>query len=74
LCGAIPPTDALVKFFSAKLAEELVRDGMQPNLLIGNNVLPQAPDLRSFVKGMETLFRPNGMITLEFPHLMRFAR
>jgi len=61
----------LVKFFSAELAEELVRDGMQADLLVGNNVLAQVPDLRDFVKGMKTLLRPNGIITLEFPHLMR---
>lgn len=61
----------LVKFFSAELAEELVRDGMQADLLVGNNVLAQVPDLRGFVKGMKTLLGPNGIITLEFPHLMR---
>jgi len=60
-----------VKFFSAELAEELARDGMQADLLIGNNVLAQVPDLRGFVKGMKILLRPNGIITLEFPHLMR---
>ena len=61
----------LVKFFSAEQAEELVRDGMQADLLLGNNVLAQVPDLRSFVKGMKTLLKPQGIITLEFPHLMR---
>ena len=61
----------LVKFFSAELAEELARDGMQADLLIGNNVLAQVPDLRGFVKGMKILLRPNGIITLESPHLMR---
>jgi hypothetical protein len=61
----------LVKFFSAELAEELVRDGVQADLLVGNNVLAQVPDLRGFVKGMKTLLRPSGIITLEFPHLMR---
>ena len=61
----------LVKFFSADLAEELVRDGTQADLLVGNNVLAQVPDLRSFVKGMKTLLKPQGIITLEFPHLMR---
>src|SRR5246127_1014497 len=61
----------LVKFFSAELAEELVRDGVQADLLFGNNVLAQVPDLRSFAKGMKTLLRLNGTITLEFPHLLR---
>ena len=61
----------LVKFFSAELAEELVREGMQADPLVGNNVLAQVPDLRSFVKGMKALLKPQGIITLEFPHLMR---
>jgi len=61
----------LVNFFGAELAEELLRDGTQADLLLGNNVLAQVPDLRSFVKGMKTLLKPHGIITLEFPHLMR---
>lgn len=61
----------LVKFFGAEMAEELVREGMQADLLLGNNVLAQVPDLRSFVKGMKVLLKPRGVITLEFPHLMR---
>src|SRR5262245_10833678 len=61
----------LVKFFGAELAEELVRDGTQADLLLGNNVLAQVPDLRSFVKGMKILLKRYGIITLEFPHLMR---
>ncbi len=61
----------LMKFFSAELAEELVGDGTQADLLIGNNVLAQVPNLRGFVKGMKILLKPNGIITLEFPHLMR---
>jgi SAM-dependent methyltransferase len=61
----------LVKFFGAGLAEELVRDGMQADLLLGNNVLAQVPDLRSFVRGLKILLKPQGIITLEFPHLMR---
>jgi SAM-dependent methyltransferase len=61
----------LVKFFNAELAEELMRDGTQADLLVGNNVLAQVPDLRGFVKGMKTLLKPQGIITLEFPHLVR---
>jgi 2-polyprenyl-3-methyl-5-hydroxy-6-metoxy-1,4-benzoquinol methylase len=64
----------LVKFFGAELAEELARDGVQADLLLGNNVLAQVPDLRSFVKGMKTLLTPQGIITLEFPHLMRLIQ
>jgi len=61
----------LVKFFGQELAAEMVREGTQADLIVGNNVLAQVPDLRSFVAGMKTLLSPQGVITLEFPHLMR---
>jgi hypothetical protein len=61
----------LVKFFGQELAAEMVRDGTQADLILGNNVLAQVPDVCSFVQGMKTLLKPQGVITLEFPHLMR---
>jgi len=61
----------VVKFFGEDLAHELVKDGKEADLVIGNNVLAQVPDLNSFVKGMKILLKPNGIITVEFPHLMR---
>lgn len=61
----------LVKFFGRELAAQMVRDGIQADLIVGNNVLAQVPDLCSFVAGMKTLLKPQGAITLEFPHLMR---
>jgi hypothetical protein len=39
--------------------------------LVGNNVFAHVPDLNDFVKGMTIVLKPNGIITLEFPHLMR---
>lgn len=61
----------MVKFFSHELAEELVRDGVQGDLVIGNNVLAQVPDLNSFIVGIRTILKPEGVCTLEFPHLLR---
>ena len=61
----------LVKFFGREMAAEMVRDGTQADLIVGNNVLAQVPDVCSFVAGMKTLLKPQGVITLEFPHLMR---
>jgi SAM-dependent methyltransferase len=61
----------LVKFFGEELARELAAAGKQADLLIGNNVLAQVPDLNSFVGGMKILLKPQGVITMEFPHLMR---
>ena len=61
----------LVKFFGENVARELVSEGMKADLLVGNNVLAQVSDLNDFVRGMKILLKPQGIITLEFPHLMR---
>jgi SAM-dependent methyltransferase len=59
----------MVEFFGLDLARRLVSEGKGADLIIGNNVLAQVPDLNDFVGGMATFLRPNGVITLEFPHL-----
>ena len=60
-----------VGFFTSDLAKTLVQQGHRADLIIGNNVLAQVPDLNDFVAGMHLLLAPEGMITLEFPHLVR---
>ncbi len=59
----------LVKFFSLETANELVAKKKQADLLIGNNVLAQVPDLSSFIQGIKVLLKPQGVVTAEFPHL-----
>jgi SAM-dependent methyltransferase len=61
----------LVAFFGTKLAEELVASGRTADLVIGNNVLAQVPDLHDFTGGLCRLLKPEGVLTLEFPHLAR---
>ena len=61
----------LVAFFGRALAERLAAEGRQADLIAGNNVLAQVPDLNDFVAGLATLLKPEGVLTLEFPHLMR---
>src|SRR5262249_36279756 len=61
----------LVEFFGTALADRLVAEGKDADLIIGNNVLAQVPDLNDFVAGMKRLLAPEGVITLEFPHLQR---
>ncbi|MDH3262262.1 MAG: class I SAM-dependent methyltransferase [Acidimicrobiia bacterium] len=63
--------ETLVKFFDADLAEKLRQDGRAADLVIGNNVLAQVPNLNSFVEGINLLLAPNGVVTIEFPHLLR---
>lgn len=64
----IPTT---VQFFGLKSAGEIARSHGQPDLLLGNNVLAHVPDINDFVGGMKRLLAPDGVITMEFPHLMR---
>ena len=60
-----------VVFFGRDSATKLKEDGYGADLLFGKNVLAQVPDLNDFVGGMKILLNPGGVITIEFPHLMR---
>jgi hypothetical protein len=60
---------SITEFFGVELARRLVAEGKQADLIAGNNVLAQVPDLNDFVAGMQILLKPAGVITLEFPHL-----
>jgi len=60
-----------VTFFGASTAEELVSTGRQADLLLGNNVLAHVPDINDFVKGAKIALKPGGVVTFEFPHLLR---
>jgi SAM-dependent methyltransferase len=61
----------LVKFFGCQTARQMVANGQAADLVIGNNVLAQVPDLNDFVGGIRILLKPGGVATLEFPHLER---
>ncbi len=61
----------LVEFFGTALARRLAAEGKHADLLLGNNVMAQVPDLNDFVAGLKILLKPNGVITIEFPHLLR---
>ncbi len=61
----------LIKFFGADTAAELANNGVQADLLSGNNVLAHVPDLNDFVAGLKILLKPQGVITMEFPHLAK---
>ena len=63
--------ETLTEFFGHDLARRLVGQGRTADLLIGNNVLAQVPNLTDFIAGMKMLLKPRGVFTLEFPHLIR---
>jgi SAM-dependent methyltransferase len=61
----------LVEFFGTNLANRLASEGRRADLVLGNNVLAQVPDLNDFVEGLKTLLKSEGVLTLEFPHLLQ---
>lgn len=61
----------MVDFFGVKCATRLVNEDKKADLIIGNNVLAQVPDINDFVTGLQMALKPKGVITIEFPHLMR---
>ena len=63
------PTETI--FFGAETAKLLASQEKYADILLGNNVLAHVPDLNDFVTGLRILLKPYGVITMEFPHLMR---
>ena len=63
------PTE--VEFFNVETAQKLRAAGKTADLVLGNNVLAQVPDLNSFVAGVPIILKPQGTVTFEFPHLQR---
>jgi SAM-dependent methyltransferase len=61
----------LVRFFGVQLAKELTAGDRHADLVLGNNVLAQVPDLNDFVEGLKIMLKPEGVLTLEFPHLLK---
>lgn len=61
----------LREFFGQTLAQRLVAEGKQADLILGNNVYAHVPYINDFTAGLKTALKPSGTITLEFPHLMR---
>jgi SAM-dependent methyltransferase len=61
----------LREFFGEALARRLASENKQADLIIGNNVFAHVPFINDFAAGLKAALKPNGTITLEFPHLMR---
>jgi 2-polyprenyl-3-methyl-5-hydroxy-6-metoxy-1,4-benzoquinol methylase len=64
---------SVTAFFGRSLAHKLAREGRRADLLVGNNVLAHVPDINDFVAGIEILLKPGGVVTMEFPHLIRLV-
>lgn len=66
--------EIIEQFFGKKLADELARKGQQADLIVANNVLAHVPDIHDFVSGFPRLLHPQGIVTFEFPHLLRMVQ
>ncbi|MGB3209932.1 MAG: class I SAM-dependent methyltransferase [Desulforhopalus sp.] len=64
---------SLTEFFGTQTATKLANGGQKADLLLGNNVLAHVPDLNDFVKGLKILLNDDGVITMEFPHLLQLV-
>ena len=85
-CLGIEPTDStaaaaeklgipvLREFFCEELGQQLAKEGKQADLIAGNNVYAHVPDINDFTKGLKAALKPEGTITLEFPHLMQLIK
>ena len=65
--------DTRIDFFGTKLARELAGQDRKADLLLGNNVLAHVPDIVDFVSGMKAILNDDGVITMEFPHLVQLV-
>ncbi|HRN83889.1 MAG TPA: class I SAM-dependent methyltransferase [Hyphomicrobium sp.] len=82
-CLGIEPTDStaaaaealgipvLRQFFGEALGRELAASGRSADLICGNNVYAHVPDINDFTRGLAAALKPQGVVTLEFPHLLR---
>lgn len=65
--------ETIERFFGNDFANEFTAARGSANLIIGNNVLAHVPDINDFVRGLATALAEEGVITLEFPHLMQLV-
>jgi SAM-dependent methyltransferase len=66
--------EIIEKFFGEALANELVEQNLQADLIAANNVLAHVPDINDFVSGFSRLLKPTGIATFEFPHLLKMVQ
>jgi predicted TPR repeat methyltransferase len=84
-CTGVEPTAAAAKaamdkgieiieaFFGLTLAQKMVINNKQADLIVANNVIAHVPDINDFVAGCSLLLKPEGIATFEFPHLMKLV-
>ena len=66
--------DTIDQFFGVALAERLRDEGRTCDLLVGNNVLAHVPDINDFVAGLNIVLAEDGVLSMEFPHLLKLIQ
>ncbi|WP_025897852.1 class I SAM-dependent methyltransferase [Sneathiella glossodoripedis] len=62
------PTE--IAFFGEETAKRLSNDGYKADLIAANNVMAHVPDINDFVAGFPIILAADGVLTIEFPHLL----
>ena len=63
--------ETIVDFFDTTIANQIVRDKGQADLVVANNVVAHVPDLNGFIEGIRRVLKPGGAVSIEVPHLLR---
>ncbi len=71
--AALKGISTITEYFTAEFANYLKQKRKKANLLVGNNVLAHVPNIDDFVEGLKVALRKSGVITMEFPHLLRLV-
>lgn len=66
--------NTITSFFNSSLARMLVENGKRADLVCGINVFAHVPEINDFIEGIRILLKPGGIMTMEFPHLLRLMR
>lgn len=63
----------VTEYFTTDFAKQLVAEGKRADLVLGNNVLAHVPNINDFVEGLKTILKPQGVVSMEFPHLLQLV-
>lgn len=63
--------EVMTEFFGIELGKKLCGENRRADLLVGNNVLAHVPNINDFISGIYEVLAPKGVVTMEFPHLLR---
>lgn len=72
--GVNKGVDTLVEFFGTPLAIQLHDKGYLADLVIANNVINKVTDVNDFIAGAKIILKPDGVITMEFPYLVKMMQ